>query len=105
MAYVELRAKAGITVGKTRDTFGPWDSITRAQLITMGGPGPHSSPEAPAGFVAPFEDFSAQHYPWAVKAYAAGLLDGFVDMGRDFGFWAAATRAEASSAALCALLD
>jgi uncharacterized protein YkwD len=99
VAYVESCAKAGITVGKTGDTFGPWDSITRAQLITMVARAAQP-PEAPAGFVAPFEDFSAQHYPWAVKAYAAGLLDGFVDMGRDFDFWAAATRAE-----VCLLLS
>ena len=99
VAYVEACAKAGITVGKTGDTFCPWDSITRAQLITMVARAIHV-PDAPAGFVAPFEDFSAQHYPWAVKAYAAGLLDGFVDMGRDFDFWAAATRAE-----VCLLLS
>ena len=93
VAYVEACAKAGITVGKTADTFGPWDSITRAQLITMVARAAQLL-EAPAGFLPPFEDFSAQHYPWAVKAYAAGLLDGFVDMGRDFDFWAPATRAE-----------
>ena len=99
VAYVEACAKAGITVGKAGDSFCPWDSITRAQLITMVARAIHV-PDAPAGTAAPFEDFSAQHYPWAVKAYAAGLLDGFVDMGRDFDFWAAATRAE-----VCLLLS
>ena len=52
------------------------------------------APAAPPGFVAPFGDFSPQHDVWAVRAYAAGLLDGFVDMGRDFDFWASATRGE-----------
>jgi hypothetical protein len=51
-------------------------------------------PAAPVGVTAPFGDFSSQHYPWALRAYAAGLLDGFVDMGPHFAFWAPATRAE-----------
>ena len=80
IAYVEACAKAGITLGTTANTFCPWDSITRAQLITMVARAV-ALPDPPAGFVAPFEYFSAQHYPWALRAYAAGLLDGFVDMG------------------------
>ncbi len=99
IAYVEACAQAGITVGKTATRFYPWDSITRAQLITMVSRAA-DLPDVPAGLVAPFADFSPQHYPWALRAYAAGLLDGFVDMGRDFDFWAPATRAE-----VCLLLS
>jgi hypothetical protein len=93
VAYVEACVKAGITVGKTADMFCPWDSVTRAQLITMVARAVRL-PDPPAGVTAPFDPFSTQHYPWAVRAYAAGLLDGFVGMDRDFDFWAPATRAE-----------
>jgi len=99
VAYVEVCARAGIATGKTDGTFCPWDSITRAQLITMVARAAQL-PAAPVGVTAPFGDFSSQHYPWALRAYAAGLLDGFVDMGRDFDFWAPATRAE-----VCLLLS
>ena len=99
IGYVEACAQAGITVGKTQYTFCPWDNITRAQLITMVARAT-GLPSPPSGFVAPFEDFDSQHYPWAVRAYAAGLLDGLVDMGPDFDFWAPATRAE-----VCLLLS
>lgn len=93
VAYVEACAKADIVLGTTQETFSPWDRMTRAQLITMVGRA-MSLPAAPAGYAAPFGDFSPQHYSWAVRAHAAGLLDRFIGMGRDFDFWAPATRAE-----------
>ena len=91
--YVAACAAAGITVGKTPDTFGPWDSITRAQLITMVTRAA-GLPDPPAGYAPPFGEFSTVHYPWAVKAAMAGVLDGLVGMGPGFDFWAPATRAE-----------
>ncbi|MGI5940487.1 MAG: S-layer homology domain-containing protein [Thermoleophilia bacterium] len=94
VAYVEACAKAGIVLGTTPQTFSPWDKMTRAQLITMVGRAIRL-PAAPTGYAAPFGDFSPQHYSWAVRAHAAGLLDRFIGMGRDFDFWAPATRAEA----------
>jgi len=91
--YIAACAAAGITVGKTPDTFGPWDNITRAQLITMVTRAAHL-PDAPPGYMPPFGEFCPTHYPWAVKAAAAGVLDGFVGLGPSFDFWAPATRAE-----------
>jgi len=91
--YVAACAAAGITVGKTPDTFGPWDNITRAQLITMVARAAQL-PDPPAGYVPPFGEFSPVHYPWAIKAAAAGVLDGLAGMGPGFDFWVPATRAE-----------
>ncbi len=91
--YVAACAAAGITVGKTPDTFGPRDNITRAQLITMVARAA-TLPDAPAGYAPPFGEFCPTHYPWAAKAAAAGLLDGLVGMCPGFDFWTPATRAE-----------
>jgi uncharacterized protein YkwD len=91
--YVAACAAAGITVGKTPDTFAPYDNITRAQLITMVARAARL-PDPPAGYAPPFGEFCPDHYPWAARAAAAGVLDGLVDMGPGFDFWAPATRAE-----------
>ena len=45
-------------------------------------------------YVPPFPDFSPDHYPWAVRAAEAGLLDGLREMGPDYDFWGEATRGE-----------
>jgi len=91
--YIAACAAAGITVGKTPDTFCPYDQITRAQLITMvaraaGLAGP------PAGYTPVFENFNDAHYPWARRAAYAGLLDGLAGLGAGYDFWAPATRGE-----------
>jgi hypothetical protein len=97
-AYIAVCAEAGITLGKTPDTFGPYDKITRAQLITMVARAA-DLPAAPAGCVPPFKYFDPNHYPWALRAYAAGLLDGLEGLGSGYNFWQNATRAE-----VCVLL-
>jgi hypothetical protein len=97
-AYIAVCAATGITVGKTADTFGPYDLISRAQLITMVARA-GDLPVAPLGYVPPFKDFDPNHYPWAVRASAAGLLDGLGGVGFDYDFWQNATRAE-----VCVLL-
>ena len=97
-AYIAACAAAGITMGKTADTFCPYDPVTRAQLITMVARAA-DLPNAPAGFVPPFDNFDPGHYPWAVRAYAAGLLDGLTGIGPYYDFWRNATRAE-----VCVLL-
>jgi hypothetical protein len=51
-------------------------------------------PDPSPGFEPPFEDFSSDHYPWAVKAYEAGLLDDLLGMGPRYDFWAGASRGE-----------
>jgi uncharacterized protein YkwD len=94
-AYIAVCHAAGITEGKTPDTFGPYDFITRAQLITMIARAA-DLPDPPAGYVTPFGNFSSVHYPWAARADAAGLLDGLSGIGPYFDFWKNATRAELS---------
>jgi uncharacterized protein YkwD len=97
--YIAVCAAAGITRGKTFDTFGPYDQITRAQLITMVARAAQL-PTPPWGYEPPFAKFSPDHYPWAARAAYAGLLDGLFDAGPGFDFWAPATRAE-----VCLLLS
>jgi hypothetical protein len=92
-SYIAACAAAGITVGKTADTFGPYDKITRAQLITMVARAANF-PQPPYTYQPSFANFSPSHYPWARKAAYAGLLDGFAGMGPNFDFWASATRGE-----------
>lgn len=91
--YIEACAALGIAIGKTRNTFGPYENITRAQVITMVARAAGLS-DAPAGYQAPFGNFDSDHYPWAVRAAAAGLLDGLEGMGAGFDFWKYATRGE-----------
>ena len=97
--YIAAAQAAGITEGKTPTTFRPHDHITRAQLITMVARAAKLA-NPPWDYAPPFDDFSPDHYPWAARAAYAGLLDGLVDMGPGFDFWAPATRAE-----VCLLLS
>jgi hypothetical protein len=92
-AYIAACAQAGITLGKTPETFGPYDKITRAQLITMVARAA-GLPDAPVSLVPPFRNFDPNHYPWALRAYAAGLLAGLEGLGPTYDFWQYATRAE-----------
>jgi uncharacterized protein YkwD len=91
--YVAVCAAQGITVGKTPYTFRPYDSITRAQLITMVARAAGLA-APPAGYQPCFGNFSDEHYKWAARAAYAGWLDGFQGMGPSFDFWAPATRGE-----------
>ncbi len=91
--YVAACAAQGITVGKTPYIFGPYENITRAQLITMVGRAAGLG-APPAGYKPCFGNFSDEHYQWASRAAYAGWLDGFQDMGPNFDFWAPATRGE-----------
>lgn len=92
--YIAACVAAGVVQGKSDGSFAPYDRVTRAQLITMIARAAQL-PSATAAPPAPFADFSPDHYPWAARAWAAGLLDGLEDMGADYAFWADATRAEA----------
>jgi len=99
--YVAVCAAEGVTQGKTSTHFAPYDNMSRAQLITMVARAAGLS-ELPPG-EPPFADFSADHYPWAAKAYQAGLLDGLEEFKGGYSgaydFWDNATRGE-----VCALL-
>ncbi|MCL5734596.1 MAG: S-layer homology domain-containing protein [Actinobacteria bacterium] len=96
--YVAVCAAQGITLGKTPSSFAPYDSIYRAQLITMVSRAANLG-EPPQDYVPPFGVFDATHYPFARKAAYAGLLDGIQGMGPYFAFFHPATRGE-----VCALL-
>ncbi len=92
-AYIAACVANGVILGKTADLFAPYDPVTRAQIITMvaraaGLPAPSAT------YVPPFADFSPDHYPWAVRAAEAGLLDGLLGMGSNYDFWSNATRGE-----------
>ena len=91
--YIATCVAEGITLGKTPYTFMPYESITRAQLITMVARAAELQ-APPAGYRPEFSNFSDQHYPWAARAAYAGWLDEFRGMGQDFDFWAPATRGE-----------
>ena len=91
--YIAACAAAGITVGKTPDTFAPYEQITRAQLITMVARAAGLA-DPPASYKPSFDDFSAAHYPWARRAAYAGLLDGLQGIGTGYDFWSTATRGE-----------
>jgi hypothetical protein len=94
--YVAKCASEGITVGKTSNTFAPYDNITHQQLITMvtrasgvGDPPPGFTPTFSAG------QFSLnEHYQNARKAAYAGLLDGLLGIGPSYNFLAGSTRGE-----------
>lgn len=97
-AYIAACADAGITLGKTADTFGPYEFISRAQLATMVARAA-AVPACPPGYETLFARFDTTHYPWAARADAAGLLEGLPGMGASYDFWENATRAE-----VCVLL-
>lgn len=91
--YIAVAAERGITVGVAPGKFAPWDSISRAQLVTMVARAADLG-DPPADYTPAFGNFSDTHYPWARRAAYAGLLSELVGMGPDYDFWAPATRAE-----------
>ncbi|MDT8288009.1 MAG: S-layer homology domain-containing protein, partial [Elusimicrobiales bacterium] len=96
--FVEEAAAAGIVVGYTDGSFGPYNPVTRAQLITMVARAA-GLPPAPTDYQPPFLAFDQVHYPWARTAAAAGLLEGLAGLGDSYEFYAPASRGE-----VCALL-
>jgi len=92
-AYIAACAARGAIVGKTPLLFAPYDPVTRAQIITIVARAAQLAEPTP-GFLPPFPVFSVAHYPWAARAAEAGLLDGLLGMGRNYDFWAGATRGE-----------
>ena len=92
--YIAACVAVNVIEGKSADTFAPFDNVTRAQLITMVSRAARL-PELAVGLEPPFAEFSSDHFPWAARAWAAGLLEGLPGVGPAFDFWADATRAEA----------
>lgn len=97
--YVEEAAAAGIVAGYTDGRFGPWEPITRVQLVRMilraGDAVGHPFP-AYRGSEAVFADVppGSPLYAEVMTAYAGGIFSGSVDGGgrRLFSPWRPATR-------------
>ncbi|MFH0916895.1 MAG: S-layer homology domain-containing protein [bacterium] len=91
--YVAVCYERGLTEASTPTTFGPFDDLSRAQLITLAARAT-DLPDPPAAYSPPFGNFSPDHYSWARKAAYAGLLDGLQGMGPSFDFFQSASRGE-----------
>ncbi len=102
--YVAAAAAAGITKGLDPDVygpnvFGPYENITRAQVVTMIVRGaeklaPKALSAPPAGFAGALGDFSPQHAPAMRRAEYNGLLAGVTKYGPEWDPWRPATRGE-----------
>ena len=93
--YVAVCAANNITRGlkPDRHLFGPYNNLTRAQLITMVVRAADLA-DPPVGYSPPFPVFDDTHYPNARKAAYAGLLTGIQGMGPSYDFLAPASRGE-----------
>jgi hypothetical protein len=97
--YVAAAAQAGITSGETPTTFGPYNSITRAQVVTMimralyNDPSV-SLPPVPPGFSGSLGMFDPVHGPTMRHAEYVGLLGGIQGFGSGWDPWALANRGE-----------
>src|SRR5665811_135534 len=97
--YIAVAAEQGITKGTGEGRFGPYNNITRAQVVTMSvraalnlNPGALADP--PGSFEASIGNFSSVHYPNLRIAEYNGLLDGIVNYGPGWDPWEPATRGE-----------
>ncbi|MFH0915567.1 MAG: S-layer homology domain-containing protein [bacterium] len=94
--YVAVCAAHGITRGKTPTAFGPYESITHQQLITMVARAAGLL-DPPAGYAPAFVEgqfFPDEHFLNARKAAYAGLLEGLQAVGPSYDFFAPSTRGE-----------
>ena len=99
--YVARAYAEGIVKGFSATTFGPYEPIRRAQLITMVVRGaqqlrPGSFTNPPAGFRSYIGDFDPTHGPTLRIAEYNGLLDGLQGYGWGWDPWVIATRGEAA---------
>lgn len=79
--FVAIAYQRNITTGVTPVTFAPWDSITRAQVITMvvravENINPALLATPPVGVWSGWGNFDPIHGPTAAKAQHNGLLEG-----------------------------
>ncbi len=109
-AYTALADSLGVTQGISQSPprFGPYQDITRAQLITMAVRGvdaiePGTLVSPPLGYLPPFGAVSPAHDEAAARASFNGLLSSLVGMGPSYNVWQRATRGEVA-AVLAAVL-
>jgi uncharacterized protein YjdB len=91
--HVALASKLGITYGVTPTQFNPWGNITRAQVISMVVRSAGTKLTKAAG-KTPFTFNDYSHGANVKKAYANGLLTGLQGLGKNYNFYAPATRGE-----------
>lgn len=97
--YIAAAAAQGIMRGVSPGYFHPWDTLSRAQLITavvraVQSLDPSVLATPPAWYQPGIGVFSPEHYPYLRVAEHNGLLAGLVGYGRGWDPWAAATRGE-----------
>jgi hypothetical protein len=97
--YVAAAAHAGITNGIAPGLFGPWNQISRAQVVTMivralDELKPGSLMEPPLGYVGSLGAFDETHSPNMRLAEYNGLLVGVQGFGPSWGPWINASRGE-----------
>lgn len=97
--YVAAAFSKGIIRGLTASTFGTYEQVTRAQVVTMVVRAaemiaPSALTQAPASFTATWGAFSPDHQDNARIAEFNGLLNGLPLDGAAADPWAPMTRAE-----------
>lgn len=97
--YIAALFSLGAVEGTSPDRFSPWDSVSRAQLITiavraLGTLAPEALGEPPAGFVSSMGNFSPSHEEPMRIAESNRLLEGLYGYGPAWDPWVPATRGE-----------
>jgi hypothetical protein len=101
--YVEETAEQGIVQGYTNGTFGPYDYVTRIQLVRMvvRAADAHLA-EPPAGYQSGFSDIDPADEPVVAKAKFNGLIQGVT--ATEFDPYSMATRGHVAQVVYEALL-
>ena len=97
--YISALYSAGAIEGTGPGRFSPYESVTRAQLVTMivralRTLDPSALSEPPAGFTPAVGSFSVSYDESMSMAEYNGLLDGLESYGPNWDPWAPATRGE-----------
>jgi hypothetical protein len=97
--YIAALFSLGAVEGTSANQFSPWDSVSRAQLVTIAVRAlrtlaPEAVGEPPAGFVSSMGSFSPSHEKSMRIAEYNGLLEGLSGYGSAWDPWAPATRGE-----------
>lgn len=100
--YVAAAYKSNIVRGLGPHSFGPWNPVSRAQLVTMivraaDARGIPLERYLPPSFRPTLGDFDPTHMRAMSRAEYDGILSGLLDFGPDWDPWAPVTREEAAS--------